>query len=144
MPESVAETTFTRRKASHAHPRLLRALEANGFYPMTVTFQERTGTRLPSGGWSSPGDWTDVLGLVDIPARRGLLSSSERRSTWGRSDQDVYTLALNGYYPDVHGDMRAVTSDGIEIDIRGAMHDSAATMTTVVGRTVTPGSEGEE
>jgi hypothetical protein len=140
MPESVPTTEFTRKKASHAHPRLLESLEDNAFYPMTVTIQTRIGTRTATGGWSSPGTWDDVL--VDIPCRRGIPTASERRSTWGRVEQDVYAIALNGYYPQIHAEMRAVTSDGIYVDIRGVTHDSDDQMTVLDGRTVDPGSEG--
>jgi hypothetical protein len=140
MPRSVPTRPFVRRKASHSHPRVLAHLQDNDFYPLTISIQSRTGERTPTGGWSSPGVWQDVL--VGIPARRGLINSGERRSTWGRVDQYIYDVALNGYYPEVKADMRAVTSDGIEIDIRGVMHDSDTRMTTFSGRTVNPGSEG--
>ena len=140
MPEGVQPAVFVRRKASHAHPRLMRALMSNDFFPMTVTIQRRTGERTPTGGWTSPGAWTNVYD--SIPARRGIPVSSERRSTWGRVDQYQYDIALNGYYPDIQADMRAVTSDGVEVDIRGVLADSDDNMTTLTGRTVNPGSEG--
>lgn len=140
MPEATQTTPFVRRKASHVHPRLMRELEDNQFFPMTVTIQRRIGERTPTGGWTSPGTWEDVY--VDIPARRGIPVASERRSTWGRVDQYQYDIALNGYYPAIQADMRAVTSDGVEVDIRGVMADSDDNMTTLTGRTVNPGSEG--
>ena len=140
MPESVPLTPFVRKKASHAHPKLLSELQGNAFFPMTVTIQTRTGTRTATGGFSSPGTWEDVL--KDIPCRRGLPSGAERRSTWGRVEQDNYNIALNGFYPEVTADMRAVTSDGFYIDIRAAQHDSDDQMTVLQGRTVNPGSEG--
>lgn len=140
MPESVPFTPFSRKKASHAHPKLINHLQDDDFFPLTVTIQRRTGDRTPTGGFSSPGTWTDIL--KDIPCRRGIPAASERRSTWGRIEQEGYSIALNGYYPEIHADMRAVTSDGIDVDIRGVMHDSDEQMTVLDGRTVNPGSEG--
>jgi len=154
MPSSVPTRPFERRKASHAHPRIVEHLDANGFFNITVTFQTRDNTapnRTPSGGYVSPSTWTNVPGLVDIPARRSVPESSERQANertvdWGRIDTDALVIALNGFYPQAKAGMRIVTSDGLyaHIDLRGVVHDSERRETTVTGRVTTPGGEGFE
>jgi hypothetical protein len=85
--------------------------------------------------------------LQDIPCRRGVPESSERQANerttdWGRIDINSFVIVLNGYYPQVMANMRAVLSDGIKVDIRGVLSDSDMEITTVTGRTIDPGTEG--
>lgn len=149
MPESVPTISFDRRKASHVHPKLIQSLRDNKFFELLITFQTRQNDRTPTGDFNRPAQWDDVEDLVDIPCRRGVPESSQRQGNerlfeWGRLQQDEYVIVLNGYYPAVQAEMRAVTSDGMFIDIRGVLHDSASKLTTVTGRTFTPGLEGQK
>jgi len=137
------------RRGSLVHPRLIKNLESRGFFPMKVTLQRRNdgSSRTPSGGFTSPAAWTDVVGLVNVPCRRGVPESAQRQGReMSTADiiaaTDTYVVILNGHYPNVRPDMRALMSDGQAIDISGVVSDSAGVMTTFTGRVITPGSEG--
>lgn len=146
MPKSqVTPLPFTRVTAAHVHPQLIHSLLVTGLFPITVTIQARSDDRTPAGGFNSPADWVTIL--AGIPARRGVPPLAERRpeerpESWGRIDELMFMIVLAGYYPQISSDMRAVTSDGNTVDIRGVYSDSATQITTLTARITTPGSEG--
>jgi len=151
MPESTPTRAFKRTTPALVHPRLVGNLDRLGWFPMTVTIQERldTNNRTAAGGWKTPAVWTDVSGLANVPCRRGVPEAVIRRAQkneqsieFGRIDVDQYILALNGFYPGIRTDMRAVVSDGLILDVRSSLTDSGDKLTTIVGTITLPGSEG--
>lgn len=85
--------------------------------------------------------YTAVDGLTDIPCiasplnlgDRGVLD--ERRSPTEIQAQTDRHILLDGYYPDIRDDDRAVV-DGTAYDIGNIESDSQSQMTRIIGRRV--------
>lgn len=112
---------------------MLERVQPN-FYPSLCTIQVATETDSSTGEPIS--SWADVPELVDIPCRIAAQQTREQRN----SDQ-VYSLAthhvaLNGYYPEIESEDRAVV-DGVIYTIEGpAQHDGNQQMTRIFVRKI--------
>lgn len=127
-------------------------VRATGLLVSLATFSEPTGSsaNFPAGALDSEGfptgDYTDIVGLVNIPCMLAPLSESisshERKGLEEIEAESLKHLELDHYYPQVITGWREgwrVTVDGIVYDVMGPEPSSQlanADMTRVMVRRV--------
>lgn len=114
------------------HPQMLARVRPN-FYPSLCTIQEATDTA-DSYGQPIPA-WDDLADHIDLACRIAPDSGNEMRSQIQIYAVHGWTVALNGYYPDILETMRAVVDDVI-YDILQVQHDGNNQTTRLRVRTL--------
>lgn len=116
------------------HPQMVGRLQP-GLYPSLCTIQE-SDPDLDAHGQPIP-DWTNLADHVNIAARLApvMTNRAERRSQEQIYVVGQFHIALNGHYPAITEDMRALV-DGVAYDIEHVEHDGNGHTTRLLVRKV--------
>lgn len=117
------------------HPDMPGAIGA-GFFPDTVTIQWYNDENEDAAGQPDP-QWQNLANHVDIPASIAAMKGEEDEGGQTTVDVNRFQIALQGSYPQITEEMRAVDGGGKVYDIESAWTDSHGVVTYLAAQIVT-------